>query len=275
MRTPGPHADSMNDNAVVPRVHARTPTAGSTRPRTFYLLMTSAMTCTIFLGFSFTYFGPMARGVYPDVSPVVHIHGWTFFAWYLLLPLQAGLIRSSKVAIHRTLGLASLALGALMIGVGLVVSVVQIDLARAPDGNPFWQLMGVPIFGVWILFTVFYVEAIRRRRRVEDHKRLIVLASAAALSAATFRIVVRVAGFGIWVAIFGMLAAVIFPLIAILHDRQRQPSVHPVYAWGVAAMVVMIVATFLLGVTPWGDTVEQGLAWVGRMLRPLYLDRSV
>jgi hypothetical protein len=262
----------MNDNAVVLRVHAR---AGATSPRSpFYLMITSAMTCTMFLGFSFTYFGPMARGVYPDVSPMVHVHGWTFFAWYLLLPLQAGLIRLRKVAIHRTLGLASVALGALMIAVGLVVSLVQIDLARAPDGNPFWQLMGVPIFGVWILFTVFYVEAIRRRKRVEDHKRLIILASAAALSAATFRIVVRVAGFGIWVAIIGMLAAVIFPLIAMIHDRQRQAATHPVYAWGVAAMVAMIVATFLLHVTPGGDMIEDGLAQVGRILRPLYPDPS-
>jgi hypothetical protein len=162
-----------------------------------------------------------------------------------------------------------------MIMVGLVVSLVQIDLARAPDGNPFWQLMGVPIFGVWILFTVFYVEAIRRRKRIEDHKRLIVLASAAALSAATFRIVARIAGFSIWVAIIGMLAAVTFPLIAILHDRQRQTAVEPIYAWGVAATVAMIVATFLLGVTPAGDMIAQGLAWVGRMIRPLYLDQSV
>ena len=275
MRTPGPHAGSMNDNAVV-RVHARAARTGSTRARSpFHLLITSAMTCTMFLGFSFTYFGPMARGVYPDVSPMVHVHGWTFFAWYLLLPFQAGLIRARKVALHRTLGLASVALGALTIAVGLIVSLVQIDLARAPDGNPFWQLMGVPIFGVWILFTVFYVEAMRRRKRVEDHKRLIVLASAAALSAATFRIVVRIAGFGIWVAIIGMLAAVIFPLIAIIHDRQRRAAIHPVYAWGVAAIVTMIVATFLLGVTPGGDMIEQGLAWVGRILRPLYLNPSV
>lgn len=267
---------SVNDNTVVPGVHAPAPRAGVTRPRSpFYLLITSAMTCTMVLGFSFTYFGPMARGVYPDVSPMVHVHGWTFFAWYLLLPLQAGLIRSRKVAIHRTLGLASVALGVLMISVGLVVSLVQIDLARAPDGNPFWQLMGVPIFGVWILFTVFYLEAIRRRKRVEDHRRLIVLASAAALSAATFRIVARIAGFSTWVAIIGMLAAVIFPLIGILHDRHRKPAIHPVYAWGVAAMVAMIVGTFLLGVTPGGDMIEQGLAWVGRILRPLYLDRSV
>lgn len=261
MRTRGLPAASRNDTAAVLQ-----------RRSSFYLMITSAMTCTVFLGFSLTYFGPMARGVYPDVSPLVHIHGWTFFAWYVLLPLQAGLIRSRKVSIHRTLGLASAGLGALMITVGLIVSLVQIDRARAPDGDPFWQLLGVPIFGVWLLFTVFYLEAMRRRRRVEDHKRLIILASAVALSAATFRIIVRITGFGTWIAIIGMLVCVTFPLVGIIDDRRRQRGIHPIYAWGVTATVLVIGGSFLLGVTPGGGMVEQGLGWAGRLLSPLYLE---
>ena len=61
----------------------------------FYLFMALALALTAFGGFSVTYFGPLARGAYPDVSQTVHVHGWTFFAWYLLLPLQAGLVRAS------------------------------------------------------------------------------------------------------------------------------------------------------------------------------------
>ncbi|HEX6307502.1 MAG TPA: hypothetical protein VFZ69_04900 [Longimicrobiales bacterium] len=250
---------------------ARRDVATGPRPRNpFYLMITSAMTCTMFLGFSFTYFGPLARGVYPEVSPLVHVHGWTFFAWYVLLPLQAGLIRSRKVSHHRTLGLASTGLGALMITVGLIVSLVQIDRARAPDGDPFWQLLGVPIFGVWVLFTAFYLEAMRRRRRIEDHKRLIILASATALSAATFRIVVRIAGFEKWIAITGMLVCVAFPLVGIIADRRARIGIHPIYAWGVPAIVLVIGGSFLLGVTPVGDVLERGLGRAGRMLRPLY-----
>lgn len=259
----------MRASALPPtRVHSA---AVAKRRDAFYLMLTSAMTATMFLGFSFTYFGPMAHGTYPEVSPLVHVHGWSFFAWYVLLPVQAGLIRTRKVSVHRNLGLASAGLGALMITVGLIVSVVQIDRARAPDGDPFWQFMGVPIFGAWMLFTLFYVEAMRRRRRVEDHKRLMILASAVPLGAATFRIVVRVAGFAPWIAIVGMLAAVIFPLIAIIHDRRHRPTTHPIYAWGVPAMVLTVVVPFLIGATPAGAVVQEGLGWIGRALGPLYM----
>lgn len=238
----------------------------------FYLVITSAMACTMVAGFAGTYFHPMVQGSYPAVSPLVHVHGWSFFAWYVLLPLQAWLIRSRNVALHRTLGLASTALGALMIAVGLLVSVVQIDSARRSDGDPFWQLMGVPIFAVWLLFTVFYVEAMRRRRRIEEHKRLIVLASAVALSAATFRIVVRLAGFDVWSAFIGMITALAFPLLAMVYERRVRASVHPIYIWGVLAIMAIIAGTFLLGGTPVGDRAEQGLAWLGDRLRPLYME---
>ena len=261
MATPGLHS-----------IRTRNTTTPVVRPRsTFYLLITSAMTCTMVLGFSFTYFGPLMRGGYPDVAPIVHVHGWTFFVWYLLLPLQAALVRARRVSVHRTLGLASLGLGAAIVAVGLVVSLAQIDMARAPDGNPFWKLMGVPIFGIWLLFTAFYIEAMRRRRNVEAHKRLIILASAAALSAATFRIVVRFAGFSTATALIGMLAVVIFPLAGMLIDRARGRPVHPVYAWGVGAIVVVIGAGFVVGAVPGGEIVAQGLGWAGRVLMPLYL----
>jgi hypothetical protein len=259
---------ALEQRAVSIRVRAAV-----AKPRSpSHLLIAIAMSCTMFLGFSLTYFGPIARGEYPAVSPMVHVHGWTFFAWYVLLPLQAGLIQARRRALHRTLGLASLGLGAAMILVGLLVTLVQIEKALAPDGDPFWQLMGVPIFGIWILFTIFYVEAMRRRRHVEDHKRLILLASAAALTAATARIGFRIAGFSTTTVIVGMLVVVVFPLLGILHDRLSGRPLHPVYAWGVPALVAMIAGTFLLGMTPGGDVVERGLGLVARVLWPLYLD---
>ena len=63
-----------------------------------YLWLCLSASFVAFLGFSFTYFGPVFAGNYPDVSPTVHLHGWTFFLWYLLLPLQAGLVASRLLA---------------------------------------------------------------------------------------------------------------------------------------------------------------------------------
>ena len=79
------------------------PRAGSppSRDRSSYLWMCLALSGTAFFGFSLAYFGPMFAGSYPEVSPAVHVHGWSFFAWYLLLPLQAGLVRARRVQVHR------------------------------------------------------------------------------------------------------------------------------------------------------------------------------
>jgi hypothetical protein len=236
----------------------------------FYLWTAVAMSGTVLLGFWLTYFGPLSQGTYPQVSPIVHLHGWSFFTWYALLMVQAGLIRSGRVPMHRTLGLASTVLGAVMISVGVIVSTVRIDMALGPDGDPFWGLMGLPIFAIWILFTAFYAGAIYCRRRAATHKRLMLLASAAALSAATFRIVVEILGFERWVAIVGTLAPTGFILAAMIHEYRSVGKVHPVHLWGAPATVGLIGTAFFLAMTPRGEAVKQGLAWVGRLLKPLY-----
>ena len=245
-------------------------TTDRTGDRRFYLGISAAMGCTVLAGFWLTYFGPVFRGSYPEVSPLVHVHGWSFFAWYVLLPVQAGMIRSGKVALHRTLGLASVALAVLMIVVGLIVSLVLIDTARAPEPDPFAELMGLPIFATWVVFTAFYVEAIRRRRRVGHHKRLILLASAAPLGSAIVRILAPILGSGAGVSVGGSLAATLFPVFGVMHDRRNGGRLHPVYMWGIPAMVLIIGGAYLVGDTAGGEVMARGLAWVGRALRPLY-----
>lgn len=86
-------------------------------------------------GCSFTYFGPMLAGDFPNTSPIVHLHGWTFFAWYLLLPFQAGLIAASRLRRHRAIGYGSIALAIGMTVTGLVVIGVQMKLAQQPGGD--------------------------------------------------------------------------------------------------------------------------------------------
>lgn len=78
----------------------------------FYMLITIAISYTAFWGFTYTYFSPVIAGTYPDVSPTLHIHGWSFFLWYLIVPLQALLMVTGHWRLHITLGSASLVLAA-------------------------------------------------------------------------------------------------------------------------------------------------------------------
>jgi len=87
----------------------------------FYLWTTVAIAATVYTGFWFTYFGPMLAGSRAPDAAVVHLHGWTFFAWYALLVLQSALVHSRRVSLHRTLGGVSVALASLMVGTGVLV----------------------------------------------------------------------------------------------------------------------------------------------------------
>ena len=151
----------------------------------FYLWIALAISGTALLGFSFTYFGPLLRGHPPHLAAIVHLHGWSFFAFYGLLPVQVSLLRSGRISLHRTVGLASIALALVMVLTGLTLVGVQVNKALAPDGDPFWRLVGPAVFATLVVFAAFYSAAILRRRQGAFHKRLMILAATGALGAAT------------------------------------------------------------------------------------------
>jgi hypothetical protein len=158
-----------------------------------------------------------------------------------------------------------------MIIVGLIVSAVQVDLARRPAGNPFWQVMAVPIFSIWVLFTTFYAAAMLRRRNRFEHRQFVILASAVALAAATFRVLVRVWDFTSVTAVAGCLVPVVFVWIAMLYDFRRRAQISRIYVVGSVAMIVVIGSAFVLSLTPGSGSIENGIAWFGNVVNPLYI----
>ena len=224
----------------------------------------------VFLGFSFTYFGPQLAGEYPSVSPTVHVHGWTFFLWYALLPLQAGLVASRRIRLHRTLGQSSIVLAVAMVSTGLVVIGAQMDMALEPDGSPFWRFLGPTIFATLVLFSVFYTLALRQRRNRVAHRQLMLLASTGALGAAGFRVVGRIIGFGQIAGVIGILATNLIVVVALLLERRRTGGWSRTYAIGLAVCVGVEAGTMLLTPTGIGQALSQSLAGIGRLLAPLY-----
>src|SRR5688572_32321 len=93
-----------------------------TRERWFALAMTMALCGLVLRGFWPSYFGPLLTGP-PAVRPVVmHLHGMVFSGWMVLLVVQVLLVARRRVALHRTLGLASVGYAVLLTGLGLWVS---------------------------------------------------------------------------------------------------------------------------------------------------------
>jgi hypothetical protein len=83
------------------------PEAATVRPvrdRVFFTSMAAIVLVVIFIGFAPSYY---LRGILPAphpyeaISPVVMIHGLVFSAWVILFGIQASLVATNRVAVHR------------------------------------------------------------------------------------------------------------------------------------------------------------------------------
>ena len=234
----------------------------------FYLWTTVAIAATVYTGFWFTYFGPMLAGSRAPDAAVVHLHGWTFFAWYALLVLQSALVHSRRVSLHRTLGGVSVALASLMVGTGvLVVGVRMADALKT--GDPFWSASGPAVFATLVLFAAFYVAALRMRRRSDWHKRLMIVASVGGMGAATFRLSMVLFGpsSAMWL---GLLGSNLFIVAGIVRDGLCDKRVHPAWWIGLSTCVVLEAGVLLLTPSPLGQALSHALATIGDMFGFLY-----
>lgn len=234
----------------------------------FFLWTAVAIAATVFAGFWFTYFGPMIAGNRAPDTPAVHVHGWTFFAWYVLLVVQSALVRSRRTSLHRRLGGLSIALATLMVGTGLLV--VGVRMADAFDnGDPFWSAFGPAVFATLVLFVVFYGAALRMRSRSDWHKRLMIIASVGGMGAATFRVCMVLFGpdSAMWL---GLLGSNVFIVAGIVRDRLVDKRVHPAWWIGLSACVALEAGALLLTPTPLGQAVSYALATIGRTFGFLY-----
>jgi hypothetical protein len=237
------------------------------------------MSVTVYWGFAYTYFTPVLAGTYPRVSPAVHIHGWSFFLWFLLLPFQAFLMATGRRRTHMTLGGASVALAAVMVFTGILVASVRIDQglsATDPDEfTTFWKGFGQLIMYNMILFIGFYGTAMARRDQPDVHKRMIVLASASVLPAAIFRIIVGLADF-YWLATPGwvMPAAFFLPamfiVVGMVYDRVANGAVHGAYLVGLLVLLVVHGVGLVMAGTAAGEAVSRVMAMFAQVFGALY-----
>lgn len=234
----------------------------------FFLWTAVAITATVFTGFWFTYFGPIFAGDRQPSPLVVHLHGWTFFAWYVLLVAQTALAHSRRMSLHVMLGGFSVALAALMVGTGMVV--LGVTMASALEtSDPFWLASGPAVLATLVLFLAFYVAALRLRRRADWHKRLMIVASVGGMGAATFRLSMVLFGpdSAVWL---GLLGSNLFILAGMARDWLCDKRVHPAWWVGLSTCVVLEAGTLLLTPTPVGQSVSHALAAIGRSLGFLY-----
>ncbi|MGB8694077.1 MAG: hypothetical protein WCD08_11265, partial [Steroidobacteraceae bacterium] len=92
--------------------------------RRFYLLMAWIGALIAAIGFSRRYFMPLAAGTF-QAPAIVHLHGAITLTWVAFLILQTTLVATGRTAFHRSIGMAGIALGTLVVFTAMEVAVLQ------------------------------------------------------------------------------------------------------------------------------------------------------
>lgn len=164
----------------------------------------------------------------------VKIHALAFAGWLLLFILQAGLIASRRLDIHRRVGIGGIALATLM--VGLTIGSGISSYLHHPERNVIEHVMvDVSVHVAMFIFTGFVIAGILLRHRPEYHKRLMLLATMAVglrWPPYILHLLFKVT----WPAYFEQIGYV---LAAIAFESVVYRRVNPVFKWGLAVYVIV------------------------------------
>lgn len=221
--------------------------------RLFYGTMAIVLALIVFAGFGPTYYlrffsgGPQATVSGKPFTVLVHLHGALFTSWVLLFVVQTALVASRRIAVHRQLGVAGAVLAAAMIVVGTMTAIEAAGRGATAIGVDPLAFMAIPMFDMVVFGTLITLALVNRRKK-ESHKRLMLLAYIALITAA----IARIGGLsarGPFV-FFGLSFLVV--VCAALYDLVTRRRVHPVYLWGGAFIFVMVpVRLAISGTAAW------------------------
>lgn len=211
----------------------------------FHLWMTLLMAFFVFAGFGMTYLAPLATGTFSAAPPVVHLHGFVFFSWTVLLVTQAALVNVRNVKLHRSLGTFGIAWAAIVTFVGLLITFLGAKTGlHAPDdpGLFYLSLVAPPSF------AVLFAMAIRAVRTPQVHRGLILMAMICILMPGINRFYMmsigleRVPFYATYLTMDAMTAAILW------HEKRATGRIS-VTAW-IATAVVVVPQLFFPMVAP-------------------------
>jgi hypothetical protein len=177
----------MKTMAVGARGAAARAAAGRGRERVFYTGMAAAFLVIVFAGFARTYYLRPYFAAAP-LQPLLHLHGIIFSAWIVLLLVQTALVASKRTGTHRRLGAAGAVLAALMVVVGTATAIIRAKIVEVPPGASSPLIFLTIPLGDMLVFAILVGAGFYFRRRVDVHKRLMLLATISILPAAVARL---------------------------------------------------------------------------------------
>ena len=207
----------------------------------FFIFIAIIGLLAVLIGFGKTFIVPTAKGTF-SAPLIIHIHGAFAFSWILLFLLQTTLIHYRKYSLHKTLGMLGVFVAAGVMVTMILVGkyVVGRDLSHGLGDFSYSSLTGNITSA--IMFFLFVLFGILKRKNAASHKRLMLLATIVVLWPAWFRFrhyFPSVPRPDIWFALVLADSLIIFSWI---WDKFRNGTIHPVLKYG--GLFIILEQTF-------------------------------
>jgi len=220
------------------------------RERAFVIGLMLIASAIIFVGFARTYYlnAFFARR---SLTAIVHLHGFLFSAWFVLLFAQMTLIAKRRIDLHRRVGYlgALLALSMVIVGMMVTVHAAKHGTLAKPPGLPAANFLVVPFFDV-IVFAALAGAGLYFRMKPQVHKRLMILATLGILTAGVARIPLDFIRNRDISTLF--LIGDVVALAYIAHDTLTHKRLHPACLFGGLLIVLSV---------PFRFTIDDTQAW--------------
>jgi hypothetical protein len=225
--------------AATPRVPTRV------NDRRLYILAAILTPLIVVLGFARTYYLKPFFNT-PDIpGRIVHLHGIVMTAWVLLFVVQISLVATRRTKVHRRLGVLGACLAALVVIVGILTALYAAARGATP-GPPALSFLIIPL-GDMFVFSILIGLALYFRRKLDVHKRLMLLAGINLLTPAIARIPFDFIINGGPLAFFGLTDLCLIAVVAF--DTFKHRRLHPVFLWGSIFVIAMQPIRLLLAGT--------------------------
>jgi len=156
--------------------------------RRLFLIAAIGFPLLVLTGYFKSYYFSAFFDVPSVANSLVHAHGIVMSVWVLYFVAQVALVRSKNIKLHMSMGMAGIALAALVVIVGLATAYdAQIVRRASPPGSDPHEFFILPV-GDMLLFVIYFAGAIYYRKRPLEHKSLMLMTAINFLPAALFRI---------------------------------------------------------------------------------------
>jgi hypothetical protein len=156
-------------------------------------------------------------------------------AWVVLFVTQVSLVATRRTKVHQRLGILGGVLAALVVVVGVATALFAAarEAIPGPDGLRF---LIIPL-GDMLIFAILISLALYFRRKLDVHKRLMLLAAINILTPAIARIPFDFIINGGPLVFFGLTDLCLLAVVAF--DTIKHRRLHPVFLWGSIFLIAM------------------------------------